>query len=155
LTGWGGGGGARPSRPSNVAVAQRKRAPVSSPGPEPRDTWLNVAGRPLCPILPIHGEIVAALDAFHVFGLSRYVLSLVTAGAHEMRLMHHAPGLRSILPGFDLLRGNPHFDLVPVEPDPRLAGLFHDAVPRAAPQAFLFRPFPAAPSPPHIGHALP
>src|SRR2546429_4483781 len=81
-------------------------------------------------------------------------LSLVTAGAHEMRLMHHAPGLGSILPGFDLLRGNAHFDLVHVEHDPGLAGLFDDAVPRAAPQAFPFGAFAAAPSPPHIGHAL-
>src|SRR5438034_11764923 len=105
------------------------------------------AGRPLRPILPVHAEAVAALDTFHVFGLSRYVLSLVTAGAHEMRLMHHAPGLRSILPGFDLLRGNAHFDLVHGEHDPRLAVLFHDAVPRAAPQAFLFGAFGSAPIP--------
>src|SRR5439155_8219749 len=143
-----------PSPPANGAIAQRKRAPVSSEEAKPRDTWLNFAGRPLCPILPIHGEIVAALDAFHVFGLSRYVLSLVTARAHEMRLMHHAPGLRSILPDFYVARGNAHFDLVHVHHDPRLAGLFDDAVPRAAPQAFLLGALTAAPTPSHIGHAL-
>src|SRR2546422_2281746 len=145
---------ARPSPPVNVAIAQRKWAPVSSPEPKARDRWLNFAGRPLCPILPIHGEFVAALDAFHVFGLSRYVLSLVTAGAHEMRLMHHAPGLRSILPDFYVVRGNAHFDLVHVHHDPGLAGLFDDAVPRAAPQPFLLGALAAAPTPSHIGHAL-
>jgi len=63
------------------------------------------------PILPVHAEAVAALDAFHIFGLSRYVLTLVTPGAHEMGLVHYAPGLRSIFPDFEIVLGNAHFDL--------------------------------------------
>src|SRR5207247_9111821 len=91
-------------------------------------------------ILPVHAETVAALDAFHVFGLSRYVLSLVTAGAHEMGLMHHAPGLRPILPGLHTLPGNAHFDQVHVPHDPGLAGLCAASAPRPPAQAFLFAP---------------
>src|SRR3989442_2643622 len=102
-------------------------------------------------ILPVHAEAVAALDAFHVFGLSRYVLSLVTAGAHEMGLMHHAPDLRPILPGVHILPGNAHFDQVHVQHDPDVAGFLDDSVPRAAPKAFLFVTVPAAPGPFHTG----
>src|SRR6266545_1295704 len=111
-------------------------------------------GITLCSILPIHAEGVAALDALHVFGLSRYVLTLVTAGAHEMRLVHHAPGLRPLLPDVDVVLGNAHFDLVHVQHDPGLSGLFDDAVPRATPQAFLFGAVTPAPSPSHVGHSL-
>src|SRR5438876_5605297 len=96
-------------------------------------------------ILPVHAETVAALDAFHVFGLSRYVLSLVTAGAHEMGLMHHAPGLRPILPGVHILPGNAHFDQVYVQHDPGLAGCFDDSVPRVPARAFLFGAVAATP----------
>src|SRR2546427_11707852 len=71
-----------------------------------------------------------------------------------MRLMHHAPGLRSILADFYLVLGNAHFDLVHVHHDPGLAGLFDAAVPRAAPQAFLLGALAAAPRPSHIGPAL-
>src|SRR5437867_10777102 len=105
-------------------------------------------------ILPVHAEAVAALDAFHVFGLPRYVLSLVTAGAHKMWLVHHAPGLRPILPDVDILLGNAHFDLVHVQHDPGLAGLFDDAVPRAAPKALFFGAVTTAPGPSDVGHDL-
>src|SRR2546426_866272 len=53
--------------------------------------WCEITLRP---ILPVHAEAVAALDAFHIFGLSRYVLTLVTAGAHEMGLEHEDCRLR-------------------------------------------------------------
>src|SRR2546426_8248517 len=108
----------------------------------------------LRPILPVHAEAVAALVALHLFGLSRDVLSLVTAGAHEMRLVHYAPGLRSIFPDVEGVLGNAHFDLVHVQHDPRLAGLFDDAVPRASPQALVLGALTPAPSPSEFGHGL-
>src|SRR5256886_1437178 len=79
---------ARGRPPVKVAIAQRKRAPLPLPEPKPCDALLNYSGRALCPILPVYIEAVTAFDAFHVFGLSRYVLPLVTAGAHEVGLMH-------------------------------------------------------------------
>src|SRR5712692_1861735 len=105
-------------------------------------------------ILPVHAEAVAALVALHLFGLSRDVLSLVTPGAHEMRLVHYAPRLRSIFPDVDGVLGNAHFNLVHVQHDPRLAGLFDDAVPRASPQALLLGALTAAPGPSEFGHGL-
>src|SRR3989454_12090818 len=108
----------------------------------------------LRPILPVHAEAVAALVALHLFGLSRDVLSLVTAGAHEMRLVHYAPGLRSIFPDVEGVLGNAHFDLVHIQHDPRLAGLFDDAVPRASPQALVLGALTPAPSPSEFGHGL-
>src|SRR5437879_13764820 len=101
----------------------------------------------LRPILPVHAEGVAALVALHLFGLSRDVLSLVTAGAHQMRLVYYAPGLRSIFPHVEVVFGNAHFDLVHVQHDPRLAGLFDDPVPRASPQALVLGALPPAPGP--------
>src|SRR5439155_777335 len=89
-----------------------------------------------------------------VFGLPRYVLPLVTAGAHEVGLMHSAPGLRPLLPDVHVLFGNAHLDLVHVQHDPGLSRLFDDAVPRASPQSFLFGACTAAPSPTDVGHDL-
>src|SRR5438128_3966236 len=145
---------ARGRPPVKVAIGQRKRAPVPSPEPKPCDALPNYPGRPLCPILPVHTEAVAAFDAFHVFGLPRYVLPLVTAGAHEVGLMHYAPGLRPVLPDVHVLPGNAHFDLVHVQHDPGFSRLFDDAVPRASPQTFLFGACTAAPSPTDVGHDL-
>src|SRR6058998_1842191 len=102
---------------------------------------------PLRPILPVDRIAIPTFEAFHFLGLSGDVLPLVAAGANEMGLVHHAPSLRPIPADLDVLLGHPHFHLMHVEHDPRLAGLFDDAVPRTAPQALLFCAVAAAAGP--------
>src|SRR2546426_7623692 len=111
-------------------------------------------GSKLRAILPIHGEGVAALVAPDFLRLPRDVSTLVTPGAHEVRLVYHAPRLGPILPDLDGILGNADFDLVHVQNHPLLVGSFNDPVPRTPPQAFLFRAVVAAPGPSNIGHEL-
>src|SRR2546427_13304573 len=56
-------------------------------------------GSKLRAILPIHGEGVAALVAPDFLRLPRDVSTLVTPGAHEVRLVYHAPRLGPSPPG--------------------------------------------------------
>src|SRR6266496_1674318 len=105
-------------------------------------------------ILPVDAVAVAALVTLHLLRLPRHVLALVTAGAHEMRLGHHAPRLRAILADLHVILGNPHFYLVHVQHDPRLPVLLDDAVPAAPAQSFLLGAVAAAPGPSHVSHSI-
>src|SRR2546430_12123421 len=63
----------------------------------------------LRPILPVHGEAVAALVALHFLGLPRHVLALVTAGAYEMGFVHDAPRLWAVLADVHAVLGHADF----------------------------------------------
>src|SRR3989454_12219697 len=119
-----------------------------------RASWIRIRRSGSRPIGPIHAEAVAALVTLYVLGLPRHILALVAPRAHEMRLVHHAPGLGPVLAHVDIAPGHSHLDLVHVQHDPFLAVVFHDPVPRPPPQAFLFRAGAVAPSPSDVGHAL-
>src|ERR1043166_452190 len=104
-------------------------------------------------VAPIHAVAPAALLAGHFPGTARHVLALVAARADEMGLVHHAPRLGAVIADFQGVLRHADLDAVDVEHHPRLAGLFHHAVPGPAPQAFFFRTISSAASPPLIAHA--
>src|SRR3989454_5662803 len=111
-------------------------------------------GSELRAVRPVHRIRVAALEALHLLRLARRVLALVAPRTDEVRLVDDAPGLGPICPHLEVVFGDPYFDLVDVEDHPRLAGILHDAVPRAAAEAFFLGPIAAAPGPSHVGHSL-
>src|SRR5216117_2970153 len=124
-------------------------------GPRSKNRGPNVAAGPeLRAIRPVHCVCVAALEELHLLRLARRVLALVAPRTDEMRLVDDAPGLGAIFPHLEVVFGDPYFDLVDVEDHPRLAGVLHDAVPRAAAEAFLLGPIAAAPGPSDVGHSL-
>src|SRR3989441_10496675 len=127
--------------------------PPKKTGPA-ADTGARITprGPPLRAILPVHRVAVAALQALHFLGLPGDVLALVATGAHEMRLVHHAPALGDVLAELDVVLGNAHLHAVHVEHHPGLPRVLDDAVPRTAPQPLLLGPVAAAASPPDFGH---
>src|ERR1043166_3806306 len=96
------------------------------------------SGKSLRPILPVDTVTVPAFVAFHLFRLPGDVLSLVAAWADEMRLVHHAPRFGAFTADLHTFLRYADFHLMHVQHDPRFARLFHNAVPRAPPQAFVF-----------------
>src|SRR3989454_11546395 len=83
-------------------------------------------GSKLRAILPIHGEGVAALVAPDFLRLPRDVSTLVTPGAHEVRLVYHAPPPWPNPPGLDGILGDADFDQAPAQNHPLASGSFND-----------------------------
>jgi hypothetical protein len=79
--------------------------------------------------------------------------ALMTSWTDEMRLMHHAPGLGGIALHVHVVFRDADFDVMDVEDDPWLPGIFHDPIPRTPSQTFFFRALPAAAGPSKIGHS--
>src|SRR5439155_5378534 len=105
----------------------KKTGPGRKTGAQTSPRWPELRA-----IRPVHRVCVAALEALHLLRLARRVLAFVALGTYEMRLGDDAPGLLSTFPHTVVSIGDPYFDLVDVEDHPRLAGVLHDAVPRAA-----------------------
>jgi hypothetical protein len=64
-----------------------------------------------------------------------------------MRLIHHAPGLGGIPFHVYVVLRDADLDVMHIEDNPRLACIFHDAIPSTPPQTFLFCALPAAAGP--------
>src|SRR2546425_450934 len=130
----------RPSPPGTVDMPPKKTAPAADTGAR-----IPPRGPPLRAILPVHRVAVAALQALHFLGLPGDVLALVATGAHEMRLVHHAPALGDVLAELDVVLGNAHLHAVHVEHHPGLPRVLDDPGPRTAPQPLLLGPVAAGP----------
>src|SRR6266850_5407830 len=104
-------------------------------------------------VLPVDRVGPPALAALRVFLSLGNDRARMTTRTDDVRLAHHAPGVRSPTANLQVSFGNPDLDVVHVDDHVFSLRVFDDAIPGTAPQALPFGAITPTPRPSHVSHA--